>query len=101
MKLAALSSVPGAPVNFGHFGHSHSGRERLALGLPSTAVSPLGAWPFSTQFCSAVEAVDLRVERTEAVAEAGNHVEAHEAVDAGLAELLRPAACSRASCCAA
>src|SRR6185369_4792223 len=34
------------------------------------------------------EAVDLRVERTETVAEAGNHVEAHEAVDAGLAELL-------------
>ena len=29
VKLAALFSLPGAPVNFGHFGHSHSGRERL------------------------------------------------------------------------
>ena len=43
VKLAALFSLPGAPVNFGHFGHSHSGRERLALALPSTAVSPVGA----------------------------------------------------------
>ena len=75
-------------MNFGHFGHSHSGRERFALGFPSIAVRPVGACPCSTHVLQRREAVDLRVERTEAVAEAGNHVEAHEAVDTGLAELL-------------
>src|SRR5947199_3858340 len=55
VKLAAEFSVPGAPVNFGHFGHSHSGRERPAFGpvLPSTAIKPLGGCPFSAQFCNA------------------------------------------------
>jgi hypothetical protein len=32
VKLAAEFSVPGAPVNFGHFGNSQSGRERFAVG---------------------------------------------------------------------
>ena len=53
-KLAALPSLPGAPVNFGHFGHSHNGRERFALGFPSIAVRPAGACPCSTHACSAV-----------------------------------------------
>src|SRR4029077_1899508 len=56
VKLAADCSVPGLPVNFGHFGHSHIGRERPAFGpwLPSTAVKPLGGCPFSTHFSSAL-----------------------------------------------
>ena len=33
VKLAAEFSVPGAPVNFGHVGHSQSGRVRFALGF--------------------------------------------------------------------
>jgi hypothetical protein len=48
VKLAAEFSLPGAPVNFGHFGYSHSGRVRFAFGLPSNATSPAGAFPFST-----------------------------------------------------
>ena len=54
VKLAALPSLPGAPVNFVHFGHSQSGRERFALGLPSIAVRPDGACPCSTHACNAV-----------------------------------------------
>ena len=32
VKLADEFSAPGLPVNFGHFGHLHSGRERPAFG---------------------------------------------------------------------
>ena len=74
-KLAALPSLPGAPVNFGRFGHSHSGRERFALGFPSIAVRPMVPALLDPRL-QRREAVDLRVERTETVAEAGNHVEA-------------------------
>ena len=51
VKLDAEFSVPGAPVNFGQAGHSHNGRVRPAVGpgLPSAAVRPVGALPFSTQ----------------------------------------------------
>src|SRR3954470_7699091 len=35
VKLAAAFSEPAAPVNFGHFGYSHIGRDRFAFGLPS------------------------------------------------------------------
>src|SRR5215469_8202279 len=59
VKLAAEFSVPAAPVNFGHLGHSQSGRARLASGFPSMAVRPLGACPFSTQFCSATRLSNL------------------------------------------
>jgi hypothetical protein len=59
VKLAASCSVPGLPVNLGHFGHSHSGRERLALGFPSIAVSPEGVLPFSTQSWSTVRLSNL------------------------------------------
>ena len=34
VKLEALVSLPAAPVNFGHRGHSHSGRERLTFVVP-------------------------------------------------------------------
>src|SRR5215204_4469291 len=47
VKLPAEFSVPGAPVNFGHFGYSQTGRERFAFGLPSVAVNPDGALPCS------------------------------------------------------
>jgi len=56
VKLAAEFSVPGAPVNFGHFGHSQSGRVRFALGLASIAVRPDGGWPFSTHVSRAFSA---------------------------------------------
>src|SRR5262249_1961609 len=49
VKLAAELSLPAAPVNFGHFGYSQSGRVRLAFGLASIAVTLTGALPFSTQ----------------------------------------------------
>ena len=65
MKLAALLSLPGAPVNFGHVGHSHSGRERFAFGLPSIAVRPEWCLPLLDPRLQRRETVDLRVERAD------------------------------------
>lgn len=53
LKLAAsFIEAPAAPVNIGHAGQRHIGRERLAFWLLSTEGIVSGACPFSTQLSS-------------------------------------------------